>query len=150
MDEEHPRALPPDIARQIEKLVQQSLEKPVDWFGPLPPDRWLNLPQHQRDWLTGKSRAELDRFDVMLKVDPGKMDAVLKLDSDRLSLFVREFDAEDIADLKEAVRFARSARTVGRFWRVLLLTVAGVVGMTWTFGQQIAGFWKLITTGAVK
>ncbi len=130
------RRLSPDLERQIAILIRQMAEPPPD-LGHLAPDRWLTLPAHQREWLTGKSKAELDRIDIMMRIDPAKLDAVIRLGS------------EDIDDLKEAVQFARSVRVVGRFGRAMLMAVFGAFATMVLFGQQLQVAWKWVT-GAAK
>ena len=56
---------------------------------------------------------------------------------------------EDISEIKEAVRFLRSARTIGRFGRYALFTVISMTVGGITFGEKLAVGWRYLT-GASK
>lgn len=47
---------------------------------------------------------------------------------------------EDIRELKEATRFYRNAKTVGKFWRWALITVFGAFITAVTFGEKFMEF----------
>ena len=56
---------------------------------------------------------------------------------------------EDILELKEAIHFHRSAKTIGRFGRWLIITIVGTFIGAVAFGQNIAVVWKWLI-GAPK
>lgn len=103
--------------------------------GPMPPDRWMHLTDYQREFLAGKSRPELERLNGLSQIDPDRLGIVLDLDE------------EDIEDLREAIRFARSLRTTGRFLRWVVITVVAIVGGMITLKNQFPELIRWITGG---
>ena len=57
---------------------------------------------------------------------------------------------EDLLELREAIRFQRSAKTIGRFGRALMVTIVTVFITAVTLGEKIVASYKWLINGATK
>jgi hypothetical protein len=62
-------------------------------------------------------------------------------------MMLGEMSAEDARTLRAALRFYRSANTVSKFLRWLLITCALALGGGAAFGDHIANLWKALFGG---
>ena len=51
--------------------------------------------------------------------------------------FLRELREEEVEELQEAIRFMRSVKTVGTFFKWVLISFVGFVVGVVTFGEQV-------------
>lgn len=61
--------------------------------------------------------------------------------------WLTDLRADDIAEIKEALRFYRSSRTIGRFGRWAIVTFVTIFVGVVAFGEKIGVAWKWITGG---
>lgn len=61
--------------------------------------------------------------------------------------FLESLREEDLVYLKDTVRFMKTSRTLGRFFRWLIFSVVGLFVMANQFGQAIQNLWHWILLG---
>lgn len=49
---------------------------------------------------------------------------------------------KDIEEMEEALKFFRNSKTLGRFWKWLVLSMVGIFVASATFGDQVIRIWR--------
>jgi hypothetical protein len=85
---------------------------------------------------------------------PGPMQGPLQNPLDRYAhlpettrRWLESLDEDDVKEIKEAIRFQRSAKTIGTFGKWLLVTAVSVFIAAVTFGEKVGIAWKWLTGG---
>lgn len=102
-----------------EKVVASDLGLLDEWLQiaperfrpPHPPDKFIYLPDHVREWIAGKSKSELGRLDKILDIDPDRLDRLAELDTEKLNSIISDFQA---------------AQTIGKAGKWLLVLIGGI------------------------
>lgn len=110
-----------DLPLALGRFAMQDEPDPPALSGPFasPIDRFAHLPANIRAWMES-----LREDDIAKLRELGR------------------FSSEDLSELREAIRFQRSAKTIGRFGKWVLITIVSTVIATVTFGEKIAAAWK--------
>jgi hypothetical protein len=61
--------------------------------------------------------------------------------------FLEELRDDDISEIREAIRFQRSAKTIGRFGKWMVITIVTAFIGAVTFGEKIAVAWRALFGG---
>ena len=65
----------------------------------------------------------------------------LRLD-ERTAKFLEQLRPEEVELLKESINFMRSAKTMGRFFKWMLITIVGTFIGAAAFGEAIKSLWQ--------
>lgn len=113
------------LADAVGRLVLNE-DEPAQMRGPFssPVDRFIHLPEPTRRW-----------FESLREDDIAKFKKLGRLSED------------DLDDLVEAIRFQRSARTIGRFGKWVIITVFSTFIGAVALGEKIGIAWKWAVGG---
>lgn len=114
-----------DLSAAVGRLLLDDNE-PAMMSGPIanPIDRFIHLPEPTRRW-----------FESLREEDIAKLKKLGRLSE------------EDLDDLVEAIRFQRSARTIGRFGKWVIITVVSTFIGAVALGEKIGVAWKWVIGG---
>ncbi len=116
--------------------------EPPPAFGPheIPIDRFAHLPVRTRAWLESLGAKDLEELQHIRDFCAGVPKHVKE--------WLATLSPDDLKEIHEAIRFQRSAKTVGRFGRVLVVTAVTIFISTVTMGEKIITTLKWMAGGA--
>lgn len=123
-------------------VIGSNEDPPRGRFGPhhagrSPPDSFIELAEPVRLWLQGLSVDDI-------KTLGEAMDFHERL-SEHTRIWVKDLREKEVVEIQAAMEFARSAKTIGRFGRWVVITfVTGFTGAV-VASEKVAIAWKWFT-----